>query len=95
MFLGRYDFDGDPDELLRAYDRFLAAVGLDGVWFHICIRRDGGISIYDTCPSAEVFESFSTSPDALGAMTAAGLPTPSVTPLGDAHRALAAPEYVK
>jgi len=95
MFLGVYDYEGDPEELLGAYDRFLAAVGLDGISFHICIRRDGGISVYDTCPSAEVFEAFSTDPDMLAEMTMAGLPAPSVTPLGPAHRALAAPDYVK
>ncbi len=94
MFLGRYDFNGDPDTLLMAYDRMMAAMPADGIGFHICIRREGGITIYDTCLSAEVFAAFSSSPQTLGAMTDAGLPKPVVTPLGEAHRALASAEYL-
>ncbi len=94
MFLGRYDFDGDPDALLTAYDRMMAVMPADGIGFHICIRRDGGITIYDTCPSAEVFAAFSSSPQTLEAMNGAGLPEPVITPLGEAHRALASAEHL-
>jgi len=94
VFLGRYDYDGNPDVLLPAYDRLMAAMPPGQVTFHICIRRDGGISIYDACPSAEVFASFSTNPDVLAEMAAAGLPEPTVTPLGDSHHAEAAAGFV-
>jgi len=94
MFLGRYDFDGDPDALLKAYDRMMAAMPAEAISFHICVRRDGGITIYDTCPSAEVFAEFSCSPQTRGAMTGAGLPEPVVTPLGEAHAARASTDYL-
>ena len=95
MFLGKYDYEGDPVELLAAYDRVMAGMPADSLIFHICIQRDGGITVYDACPSAEVFASFSSSPEVLGAMTAAGLPTPVVTQLGESHRAMAAAAYVQ
>jgi hypothetical protein len=93
MFLGSYRYDGDPDELLRAYDRLMSGMPVEQLTFHMCIRRDDGITIYDTCPSEEAFESFSTDPAVRSAMAAAGLPEPLVTPLGESHNALAAAEY--
>jgi hypothetical protein len=94
MFLGRYDFDGDPDTLLEAYDRMMASMPAEAIGFQICIRRDGGITIYDTCPSAEVFAEFSSSPQTREAMSGAGLPEPVVTPLGEAHAARASADYL-
>jgi hypothetical protein len=94
MFLGRYDFEGDPDTLVKAYDRMMAVMPAEAISFHICIRREGGISLYDTCPSAEVFAAFSTSPQTRGAMSDAGLPEPVVTPLGEAHAMRASADYV-
>jgi hypothetical protein len=94
VFLGRYDFDGDPDELRAGYDRLLGPDILDGVTFQVCVTRDGGISVYDTCPNEQVFLAFSSSPATLAAFRAAGLPEPSVTPLGPVHRALSAPQYL-
>jgi hypothetical protein len=78
VHLGIYRFDGDPDELLAAYERLSAAVPAATSDVHVCARRDDGITIYDTCPSREVFERFSTSDAFLGALAAAGLPQPRV-----------------
>jgi hypothetical protein len=89
MFLGRYDYDGDPAVLLPAYDSLMAEMPPGQVFFHACVVRDGGITIYDACPDAAVFAAFSSDPDTLAAMAAAGLPAPVVTPLGDVHNALA------
>ena len=94
MFLGRYDFDGDPAALTQAYDRMLADIAPGSVEFQVCIQRDGGLSVYDTCPSEEVFTAFSSSPATQAAFEAAGLPQPQVTPLGEVHRAMSAPEHV-
>jgi hypothetical protein len=94
MFLGRYDYEGEPDSLLAAYDRFMAGADPAELSFHVCIRRDGGITVYDTCPSAAVFAAFSSNPQVLAAMRAAGLPAPAVTPLGNVHRALASTDHV-
>ena len=85
MFLGRYDFDGDPSELVPAYDRMMDHVPGDEVPFHVCVTRTDGLTIYDCCPSQEVFEEFSTSAEFLDSVRAAGLPTPRVTRVGEVH----------
>jgi hypothetical protein len=87
MFLGTYDFDGDPAELLDAYARLTAVVPVRDADLHVCVVRDDGITIMDACPSREVFEGFAASPDFNGALAAAGLPTPRVTPLGTVQAA--------
>jgi hypothetical protein len=90
MFLGRYDFAGDPDALLVAYDRFMKQVPDANISFHICVRNGDGISLIDSCPSQEDFEGFSSSPELFGLMTNAGLPLPTVSPIGDVYVARAA-----
>lgn len=77
MHLGIYRFDGDPDDLLAAYDRLAASMPVQSD-FHLCVRRADGITIYDTCPSQEVFERFSQSSGFRGALAAAGLPEPQI-----------------
>lgn len=94
MFLGQYDFDGDPDHLVTAYDRLMTNIPTASVFFHTCIRRDGGITIIDACPSASDFAATAADPDLRALMRDAGLPTPTVTPLGESHSARAAPAYV-
>ena len=85
MFLGAYHFDGSPAELIPAYERLMAGFPPDSLDLHVCVVRDGGLTVYDTCPSAEVFAAFSTSDDFAGAVRAAGLPDARVEPLGDVH----------
>ena len=87
MFLGAYDFDGDSETLLTAYSKLMAAMPPDVSDLHICVVRDGGITVFDACPSRAVFESFSTGPDFAGAVAAAGLPAPTVRLAGDVVRA--------
>jgi len=94
MFLGKYEYEGDPDELLAGYDRLMTQIPRESIGIHICIRVDGGITIYDTCPTAEVWMSFANDPNIRAAMVAVGLPEPTVTPLGEVHSALAAAEHV-
>ena len=76
MYLGIYDIDGDPDELLAAYDRVMAGMPDDQIPFHACAVRKNGITIYDACPTKEAFEKFSTSAEFRSAAEAAGLPWP-------------------
>jgi hypothetical protein len=76
MYLGIYEIDGDPDELLAAYDRLIGMMPEAQVVFHACAVREDGITVYDACPTKEVFEQFSTSPEFRGATEAAGLPWP-------------------
>lgn len=94
MFLGRYDFEGDPATLLAAYDRFMDQFPDENISFHTCVAHETGISIIDTCPSREVFDGFSASPELFTLMEAAGLPRPTPVPIGDVHVARAAsPTY--
>ena len=91
MFLGRYDFDGSPTDLLAAYDRLMAAFPPEMIQLHMCVVRDDGITVFDACPSRADFAGFSASPEFAGALQAAGLPRPRVEQLGDIHRALGDP----
>lgn len=88
MFLGMYRFDGDPSELMAAYDRLVAGFPPGMIELQLCVQRADGITVFDTCPSAEVFAEFSTSEGFAGALATAGLPTPTVEPLGDVHHAI-------
>ena len=87
MFLGAYHFDGLADELLVAYERLLAMFPPEKLDLHVCVVRDGGLTVYDACPSSAVFASFSAGDDFAGALRTAGLPTPRVEPIGEVHTA--------
>jgi len=87
MHLATYRFDGDPDELLAGYDRMFAGFPVDALLVHLCVRRDDGITIIDTCPSAADFRSFSTSAEFHAALDAAGLPEPQIDDMGPVHNA--------
>jgi len=78
VYLGVYRFSGDPEALLSAYERLVARTPLDGSAIHVCVRRDDGVTIYDTCPSRDVFERFSESDAFRSALAAAGLPIPTI-----------------
>ena len=81
MHLGIYEFAGDPTELLPAYDRLMEALQPGNVTWHLCAVRADGITIFDTCPSEAVFQSFSANPGFHDAVAKAGLPEPSITGL--------------
>ena len=83
MYLGAAYFDGDPGELLPAYQRMLDTFGLEALDVHLCITRDGGLTVFDACPTREIYEEFIRSETFLGAIAAAGLPIPRVSGLGD------------
>lgn len=87
MFLGVYRFDGDVEQLQRGYKRLLEQVPTEALHLHVCVRDDGGLSVYDACPTREGFETFSGSAEFRSAVAAAGLPAPRVSPLGDVHAA--------
>ena len=78
MFLGVYEFGGDPAELLETYERLMALMPAGNITWHLCAVQRNGIAIYDTCPSREVFEAFSTGEGFRNALQAAGLPSPVV-----------------
>jgi len=47
-------FDGDPGELLPAYHRMLGTFGLEALDVHLCITTDGGLTVFDACPTREM-----------------------------------------
>jgi hypothetical protein len=87
MFLGAYHFDGDTPVLLEGYDRLVAQFPPGVIELDVCFARDGGITVFDACPSRDAFTGFSQSAEFLAAVGAAGLPAPRVEPLGDVHAA--------
>jgi hypothetical protein len=89
MFLSAYHFAGDPDALCAAYDRFTASFAGVELDLHACVRHGAGITVYDACPTREIAEAFSTSPEFDRARRAAGLPEPRIDRLGLVHAAIA------
>lgn len=87
MFLGAYHFDGDPGVLMAAYGRLMRGFRPESADLHVCVERADGITVYDACPSREVFAGFSTGPEFRAAIEAAGLPAPRVEPLGEVRTA--------
>jgi hypothetical protein len=86
MFLSSYRFAGDPAELMTAYDRLAARFADVEFALHVCVVDAGGITVLDACPSEEAFRAFSTSPEWRAAYTEAGLPDPTIQPLGQVNR---------
>jgi len=89
MFLGSYRFEGEPEALSKGYDRLVAAIPTGMIELQLCVTSTDAMTVFDTCPSAEVFAEFSTSPEFAAAVSAAGLPAPIVEPLGEVHRVIA------
>ncbi len=85
MFLSAYHFDGEPAALAAAHDRLFAQFPPESLDLHVCVLIDGGITVFDACPSREVFASFSGSAEFGQALAAAGLPQPRLEPLGEVH----------
>jgi hypothetical protein len=52
---------------------------------HVCIQREDGVTVYDSCPSHADFVAFSTSTEFAAAVAAAGLPAPRIEALGEVY----------
>ena len=87
MFLGAYHFDGDPADLLPGYRRLMAGFPPDSSDLHVCVERVDGITVFDACPSSDVFAGFSADLEFRMAIEAAGLPAPRVEPIGEVRTA--------
>ena len=92
MFLGSYAFEGDPAELVPAYERMLAQMPEGDVGLHVCVVREHGLLVLDSCPSRAVFDAFTSSKGFAAAVAEAGLPHPRVVHLGDVHHAVLRPD---
>jgi hypothetical protein len=89
MYMGVYRFEGEPAELLAAYNRLMGGMPADRMPLHVCVERPGAIEVYDACPTREVFEAFAASADFRYALESAGLPPPRVTQLGETRNVIA------
>jgi len=87
MFLGLYNFKGDSDVLLEGYEKLLKMMPHENLHLQVCIRNEDGITLYDACPTREIFEAFSTSDDLHQALNGAGFPAPDIQRLGEVHAA--------
>jgi hypothetical protein len=87
MFLGAYHFDGLPANLVSSYDQLMESFPSESLELHVCVIKEGGISVFDACPSREEFDQFSHSDEFRAAVAASGLPIPRVEPLGEVHTA--------
>ena len=87
MFLGLYRFSGKADAMLAGYERMMKQVPPGAIHLHVCVQDAEGLSVYDSCPSREVFEEFANSGQFHDMVATAGLPNPTVTLLGDVHSA--------
>jgi hypothetical protein len=83
LHLGAFHFDGDPEALLAPCERLVERFPLETPDVHVCVAREGGLTVFDACPSKAVHAQFVRSTGSLGAIAAAGLPTPRTEGLGD------------
>lgn len=83
MFLAVYRFQGEPTALQAAHERVLGMLPLDKVAMNAGVPRPDGLDVYDACPTRAEFEAFSTSAEFRGALAQAGLPPPTIAPLGE------------
>jgi hypothetical protein len=85
VFLSAYHFGGDPVALAAAHDRLYQRFPPESLDLHVCVLEADGITVFDACPSAEAFASFSQRAEFRQALTDAGLPQPRLEPLGEVH----------
>lgn len=90
MFLSAYHLDGPTDRILAGFEQLEAQYPTGPQDLRVCVVREGGITVYDSCPTREEFEQFSTSAEFRSAVANAGLPNPRIEPLGEIHIAQAA-----
>jgi hypothetical protein len=83
LYLGALHFDGDPGELLPAYQRLLAGLGIDALDVHLCITTENGLTVFDACPTKADYEGYTASGTFHEAVAAAGLPAPRIDGLGN------------
>ena len=88
MFLSSYAFAGAPQELVARFHQMMERFPTDDILLNVVITTDSGITVFDACPDRATMEHFSRSAEFAQALADAGLPAPTVTPLGDVHGAI-------
>ena len=86
--LALFRWEGDPDELLAAYDRELAhpvARAQPRRISHTCARADPGMVIVDVWESAEDFQKMMDDPEFQKNLEASGTPEPQLVEVYEVH----------
>jgi hypothetical protein len=58
MHISIWRFQGDPDELLRSYERILSEIPPQVMVMHACLRAPDGLVLIDSCPTKADLDSF-------------------------------------
>jgi hypothetical protein len=85
--LYQYTFNGDPQQLLTAWDRSLADMR-DELILHVATTHAGGLTVLDVCPSEADFQGWINSDDWRRIKAELGGDV-EVTPLGEVRTAVA------
>ena len=83
-----FKWEGDPDELLAAYDRELAHPApreQPRRISHTCARADYGMVVVDVWESAEDFQKMMNDPEFQKNLEASGTPEPQLVEIYEVH----------
>lgn len=94
MYLTSYNFTGDPHALVAGHDRMFAAFPREILDLHLVVSSPDGMTIYDACPDEATARAFASGAEFASALAGAGLPSPSVTFLGDIASVIVKPALV-
>jgi hypothetical protein len=76
MHASIWKFAGDPEDLVRRYDAMVAEIPRANMRLHLCLRAEDGLVLVDTCPTKEIYDAFSMSPELHALRARYGLPEP-------------------
>lgn len=82
MHLSTYRFRGDPAQLASGYETVIAGIPPESIPLNLAVQVADGLLVIDVCPSKADFDAISTSPEFAAALTAAGLPDPTIESVG-------------
>lgn len=94
MYLTKYDFTGDPTDLVARHDRMLEIFPAEILDLHVVTTRPDGMTVLDGCPDEATARSFAVGAEFTAAIAQVGLPAPTVTYLGDVASVIAKPALI-
>jgi hypothetical protein len=94
MFLSAYRFDGNPTDLLAAYERLMSEIPTEDLLLQVCAVGDDGLTVVDACPDRATHDQFVADPGFRDALARAGLPAPRIEVFGDVPHAWVSPSAV-
>ena len=87
MHASIWKFSGDPEGLLRSYDRVVSDIPNAAMRLQLCLRAPDGILLVDTCPTEEQAEALVADRGFRELLAHHGLPAPEPVTLLPVHRA--------